>query len=250
LRWYFVLCGLIGLAVAVAALVELGSQIWVLVVRRRLATKASPRTPDLDSPDDEPVDWWEMHRAGFEATVYQESLAGHELRLRGKPWKVLRNHDVVIPVFRRRGSQRLYRQHYARIAAYCQLIEECEGVTSPYGLILEAGTYRAIAVKNTPAAKQALHTVLQRAQSLIRDYAETGVEPPEPERHGFCSNCPIGFPRLYVPGETELVNDGKRLPIVPAFSTRRGHYHSKCGDRFRWTPAHDRVERRKIWGRW
>jgi len=244
-RWYFLVCGAISLAVVGKALAHLVPQVVTLAIRRAKAQKTPPRTPDPSSPKDEPVDWWEIQNAGFDATVYKEPLVDHQLGLRGKPWKVLRNYDVVIPVIRRRSPKRLRRRHYARVAAYCRLIERCEGVTCPYGLILEAGTYRAIAVKNTATAQQTLQALLDRARSVIREVAETGDGPPVPDSSGACLKCPIGFPVLYRRGETEFVSNGKRLPIVPAYTTRIGVRHSKCGDRFRWTPPHERVEQHK-----
>ena len=152
------------MAVVIAALIDLLAAHRNPCQMPSQATKAQPRTPDLDSPDDEPIDWWEMRGAGFEAATYKEPLADPELRLAGKPWKVLRDYDVVIPVFKRNSSKPLQRQVYARIAAYCRLIERCEGVTCPYGLVLQAGTYEAIAVKNTAAAQDALHAVLDKAR--------------------------------------------------------------------------------------
>jgi len=250
-RWYFIFCGAAGLVVVIAALIDLVPPIVTLVRCRARAMKTQPRTPDLDSPEDEPIDWWELRGAGFEAATYKEPLFDPELRLAGKPWKVLRDYDVVIPVFKRNSSKPLQRQVYARIAAYCRLIERCEGVTCPYGLVLQAGTFQAIAVKNTAAAQDTLQAVLDKARAVIGEVAETGAAPPPPASSKPCLHCPIGFPRVYRPGETELVVNDERLPIFPAYTTRRGIvYHSQCGDRFRWKPPHERVERYETGRRW
>lgn len=249
-RWYFIFCGAIGLVVVIAALINLVPPIITLVRCRANAMSAQPRTPDPDSPEDEVVNWWEMRRSGFEIGVYKEALFDAELGLKGKPWKILRDYDVVIPVFKRNSSKPLHRQDYARIAAYCQLIERCEGVTSPYGLVLQAGTHRAIAIKHTAAAQETLRVVLEQARSIIRDMVTSGQDPLPPHSTGLCRNCPIGYPRVYRPGETELISNKQQLPIVPAYQTVRGVFHSKCGDRFRWVPRHARVERRTTPQRW
>jgi hypothetical protein len=245
LAWYYYVCGAIGLAVTGTGLFSVAKPVVTLVFRRTLAIRADGRTPNLDSPEDETIGWWELQKEDFEVTRSPDSMVDPELRLRGTPWRILRKGDVAIPVFKRRPLPEPRRQHYARIAGYCRLIEQSAGLRSPFGLILQSGTYRAIVIKNTAEAQETLRVVLSRARSVVRDYGETGRKPPSPEpdlsdpdaKHP-CWKCPIGQPRLHVPGETELVCNGERRPIVVAFPTRLGNYHSKCGDRFGEQPPH------------
>lgn len=245
LAWYYYICGAIGLAIAGTGLFSVAKPFVTLVFRRVQAARAAGRTPNLDSPEDETIGWWEIQKEDFEVRRSPDSMVDPELRLRGTPWRILSDGEVIIPVFKHRTIEDLHRQHYARIAGYCRLIEQSVGARSPFGLILQSGTYRAIVIKNTVETQQTLRTVLHRARSAIRDYVETGRKPPSPEpdlsdpdaKHP-CWKCPIGKPRLHVPGETELVCNGERRPIVVAFPTRLGNFHSKCGDRFGEQPPH------------
>jgi hypothetical protein len=245
LAWYYYACGAIALGISGAGLFAVTKPVVTLAIRRAQARLTTKRMPSLHSPEDEAIGWWEIRKAGFDVKPPPDSMVDPELRLSGRPWRILQNGEMTIPVFKRKSIKELHRQHYARIAGYCRLVEQSQEARSPFGLILESGTYRAIVIKNTAEAQQILRTVLHRARSVIGDYSETGRKPPAPESNpldpdvkGPCWKCPIGKPRLHVPGETELVCNGERRPIVVAFPTPLGDFHSKCGDRFGEQPPH------------
>jgi hypothetical protein len=241
ISWLFVFSGVIGMIIVSFPLARFGRRILILADRRSKAEKAEKREPNKESPKDETIGWWEIQRAGFDASVYKKALVDQDFGIRGKPRKVLRNGDLVIPVFFCRRGTTLKRQHYIRIAAYCQLIEHSELAQSPYGLVVEQGSYVAHVLKNTQQSRDALRKELHAARRIIRDVAATGESPLPPRSSGPCKECPIGFPRLHRPGETELVRDGKQLPIVKLRSHGRWVYHSMCGDRFEWVAPHNRV---------
>jgi hypothetical protein len=152
---------------------------------------------------------------------------------------------VVIPVFFRLPGA-LKRQHYVRIAGYCQLIEHCERVRSPYGLVVEKGSYVAHVLKNTQNCQSELRKVLRAAQEIIRRAAVDGDDPLPPKSSGPCMKCHVGFPRLHRVGETELVCNGEPVEPRRLLGVDRRIYHSKCGDRFWWVPQHNRMAEKKM----
>jgi hypothetical protein len=149
-------------------------------------------------------------------------------------------------VFRQhQPAETLYRQHFARIAAYCHLIERCTGYRSPYGVILFGTTYKGVALRNSPAARKAFHDGLLAARQVARD-SRRGIEPKRPHEN-LCLHCPVGRPVEYRPGLTETVSAGGVLPVRGAVGPENKLYHSRCGDRFRWLPPHERVLQLPLW---
>ena len=138
------------------------------------------------------------------------------------------------------------RQHYIRIAGYCQLIEHCERAQSPYGLVLEQGSYVARVVKNTQTNQRLLREALYKAREVIHLAVTHGKEPSAPKSLGRCQECPIGFPRTHRAGKTELVIDGEEQQIRRLRGRDGRIYHSKCGDRFWWVPPSLRVTLKRL----
>jgi hypothetical protein len=123
------------------------------------------------------------------------------------------------------------------MAAYCHLVEMCEGFGSPYGIVLWAGTYRAMSVPNTPQARRELHEQVVRAKEAIRAAEHRHKLPKPPSRKSLCERCPLGKPVAYVPGEG-FSRHGVPLRVYKVQNDGMKFYHSHCGDRFRWVPPH------------
>ena len=210
------------------------------------AQNATAREPDLNSNGNQAVNWWELHKAGFRSVSYQDYLFHADWKLRGRPWRVLRRGSVRIPVFRKlHGDSTLHRQHSVRIAAYCDLIEECEGAESPYGVVLFGKGFDGVAIGNTPEIQCLFHSELLNVRKVIRQ-SQDGEKPPEPPAKSLCYRCPVGRPIVHRPHETEHAYYDRLLP-VKAFRGKDGQrYHSHCGDRFRWLPPHERSEAKEL----
>ena len=213
--------------------------IWILLSRRLLATSTSPREPNTDLHQPQPVSWWSLANAGFESVKYPDNLCDERLRLSGRPWRVLRKGSLRIPVFLMRGNGRLRKQHFARVAAYCHLLATCEGAQSPYGVVIYAGTYEGLAVPNSPSARKAFHDGLVRARCILAQVAK-GHEPYAPSSGAACLECPLGKPFVH----------RKRWFVRSRVHSKRGAdsrlYHSQCGDRFRWVPRHEKAIRKRL----
>lgn len=211
---------------------------------RELARKALPKAPDPQNPDNIRVNWWSLLATGFDSVPYRDTLKDYSWRVAGKPWRVLRKGSLRIPVWRRRGDAgnitKIRGQHYARIAAYCRLIEKAEGASSPYGIILFGDTYDGIAVGNNRGSRSAFHKGLRGAREVIKDQKRR-IDPSPPHSRTMCSGCPLGKPFAYRPGETN--KRPGRLNTRPYLITGQDDrsYHSECGDRFQWLPPHQKA---------
>ena len=237
----FAISGVIAILIVGTPPFLLMRRVIILSDRKKQAENTPGRAPNEESPMDETIGWWEIRKANFEATSYRDTLIVSQIGLRGKPHKVLRRDDLVIPVFFSNGGE-LKHQHYVRIAGYCRLVEHRELARSPYGLIVEKGTYVCHVVKNTSKVQTALQNALRDARRVIREEAATGEPPLPPKSPGQCKKCPIGYPQRYCPGETELVCKGITMPVHGLRAAKNGPiFHSQCGDRFGSMPPHRRV---------
>lgn len=177
------------------------------------ATTAEP-DPTLHYP--QPVYWWSLLQSGFQRTRPQENLFDRDWKLAGKPWCILQKGTLHIPVFRKRNEdERLYRQHLARIAAYAHLIERTENAHVPYGIVMRGRSWNGIAVPVTPPNRKAFHDALIEARHI----AISGPSQAGPDNKAKCRGCPWGKP----------------------LTTDRGlTYDSPCGERYSWTPPHEK----------
>lgn len=211
---------------------------------RNMARSAQPKEPDPKSLDNTRVNWWSLLAAGFDSVPYRDTLKDYSWRVAGKPWRVLRKGSLRIPVWRRRGDTenqtKIRGQHYARMAAYCRLIEKAEGGSSPYGIILFGNTYDGIAIPNNRGSRSAFNKGLRGAREIITD-KRRGRDPLPPRPETICNGCPLGKPFAYRPGESD--NRPGRLNTTPYLVTGEDSrsYHSECGDRFRWIPPHQKA---------
>ena len=67
------------------------------------------------------------------------------------------------------------------MAAYCHLLEVCEGARSPYGVILKGETFAAVTVPNTQRTRAMFHEALLAAREVVRESEEVNRSPLPPE---------------------------------------------------------------------
>src|SRR5690606_3300342 len=124
------------------------------------------------------------------------------------------------------------RQHFARIAAYCHLIEISQRARSPYGLLLFAGTYEGWALPKNAASLAAFRDGVAEARATIASREEPPVAAPR------CTGCHWGRPVVVKPGERQTKVGNLLLPVHSKPGKDNRAYHSVCGDRFGWVPPH------------
>ncbi len=181
------------------------------------AKNARAVVPDANHTESQAVQWWSLVNAGFQPTKPQDQYRDIQWHLAGCPWRVLVKGDLRIPVFkkrpRRQGEERLFKQHYARMAAYCHLLEKCEGAKSPYGIVLFGDTLAGMTVPNAPGSNKAFHDGLVGARATLAKLHDDEYIPHPDSKT--CKNCP----------------HSKR---------DRATEESVCGTRFNWTPPNFR----------
>ena len=247
----FLLCRLVSpLAGVVASLpvFYLAGRIWdtamtiIDLARERALLDAAPATEiDLAPKGMVEVNWWTLRKAGFDCLKPADAHRDPGHCLSGRPWRMLTKGTTLrIPVVRKhRGEREWGRQHVVRLAAYCHLIETCEGADAPFGVLMFADSYDCLILPFSPEAKETLHRALDDAREFLRVYEEGKYLPATPSDNR-CSGCHFGRPRRHGEGSaTVLLGE----PIEPRAT--RGNdekiYHSHCGDRFRWDPPHKKA---------
>lgn len=220
----------------------------VIILQRRLraAIEAPPDEPDPTLMSIQPVNWWSLRKAGFSVLNYEDGYTDDALKLSGRPWRVLQRGSLRIPVFRKRnGESALYPQHHVRMAAYCHLIESCEGAESPFGIVLFGETCEGLTVPNSLENRKAFLDALEAVRHVIQQ-VESGDHTPERPGSTVCSQCPAGRPRQFEEGRSETVLNGRPIQPHQTRGVDRRLYHSRCGDRFVWVPPHERAMRKKL----
>lgn len=239
-----VLCG-VAMGLSLYWWFDLVRVITILRSRIDAAERALPREPDVAHLVEESFNWWELRKAGYQVDRMPEPMSDPGHGLIGRPWRVLRKGNLRVPVFRKhRGGPTVHSQHRVRIAAYCHLIETCEGSMSPFGLVLFSGTYDVVLVPNNRANTDAFHSTMKRAQAVL--YGDSGRCLTDPPARSACKLCPLGMP---VP--LSAVDDGSSetklpLPSYPTIGIGGRRFHSQCGDRFRWIPPHEQAEKLRL----
>ena len=237
-------CGLALVAIA-SGVMRCVRGVKVLYRRRRQALQAEAHEPTVDHVEPQSVNWWSLLKAGFESIAYKDALRDEQWKLLGRPWRVLRKGSLRIPVFVTRDCPTLRRQHFTRMAAYCHLLTRCEGADSPYGVVIERDTYRGWTVPYTPASRKAFHDGLVTARTTIRQ-ARMGVEPVSPVNRSVCRGCPLGKPYVHRRGKTETNQRWQPIRVNGRRGVDGRLYHSLCGDRFGWTPPHEKAFRKGL----
>ena len=239
--WLYAVCFVAGSLMVVLAVWKKVHEAVILLQRRNEYLRAQPADLSIPLREDTNVNWWGLLKSGFDL-FEGEKMTDHKLKITGKPFRVLRKGGLTIPVFYYTGeaTEVRYRDR-ARIAAYCRLLTENEGCESPYGIILRTGSYTATAVPNDDRAQGILRKELPRARRVIQKSLEE-TDPDKPRDPQNCRTCPLGKPILYDPRrETHYRYD---VPIRPKPRSYKGRsFHSQCGDRFEWTPPHQRAIR-------
>jgi len=207
------------------------------------AESRKPVVPDPKIEANQDVNWWELRKAHFEPVKPPRGLEDDATHLIGKPWRILTREGMQIPVFKKRidgpNPTTVYRQHYARMAAYCYLLERATGAESPYGIILFGYTYTGVAL-NAKASRRHFREGLLAARQAIKD-SQNSMLPPAPDPPDPCRGCPHGKPSVK---KTSTADSGDGNPKTIGADGRE--YHSDCGDRFGWVPPHERAEKKQL----
>ena len=159
----------LGLAVGGWLLSDRVGAILVLARRREAARAARAGDPQLRC-ENGAINWWQILAGGASSLAYKISLRCDEMRLIGKPWRVLRFASLRVPVIRP-GSQNdelqfLVRpQHRVRLAAYAHLLSRCEGAEAPCGIVLKPGEYNGERIAMTDSLFNELGESLTAARA-------------------------------------------------------------------------------------
>lgn len=209
--------GVIGVGFLFTYIMYLLALFWIYF----WAKVKAPKIPDPNSGESQPVNWWSLLNAGFQSITPQSMYTDEQWHLAGCPWRILVKGDLRIPVFRKRYSEgpvgkKLFPQHYARMAAYCHLIEKSENAFAPYGIILFGKTPRGVTVPYQNREKG----TLRRSILSTRATLTSNMLPPIPANMVQCKNCPHSR-REYFTGA------------------------SPCGTRFGWIPPNYRDDYRR-----
>jgi len=212
----------------------------VRVAREHRIMRAAEPTPvNLDSELIQEINWWSLRKDGFDCEKPVEAYRNSERGLRGRPWRVLSKGDLRIPVIRQHRGERLWRpKHVVRIAAYCRLIESCEGARAPFGVLLFERSWNCVIIPNTAAARSQLDRALHDVREFLRIQLNGKFVPTAPTDNR-CRGCDWGEPRPYVRNKSETVLNGNPLVPLQTRASDKLTYHSTCGDRFYWVPPHE-----------
>lgn len=228
-----VIAAAVLLALGVSAVVAL-SVLFLLMWRLTTAKETPPTEPQFTSNAAVMVDWWGLQAAGFELQDWPGTLKNEAWKLAGKPWGVLVRGRQRIPIFFDMSNRvRLEKKHYARLAAYCLMLESEAQVESPFGVILRRGSTTVEAVPNTEEAAGALADGLEGVRKSLVSVAENPLYAAHAPAH-LCAACPFG--ELLAIDELPSPPNGTTLMPV---KTKRGPKASVCGVRFQWTPPHE-----------
>ncbi len=214
-----------------------------LTLHRRRNEYLRTHRQSLPNPllEDTVVQWWGLIKSGFDLTPGVD-LFDQELKLSGTPFRILRKGGLAIPVFYYRGSATKVRyRDRARIAAYCRMLVKNEGCVSPYGILLRTGSYTADAIPNDERAQGILRKELPKARQVLAESLEN-PDLVKPDNFTNCKSCRTGEPHSYDPRKEPHFRYDE--PLRRKLHSCRGQsYHSHCGDRFDWTPPHEKAVR-------
>ena len=240
------LAGAVSCAVAASPLRKHIDATLQLVAQRRDLLLWQARELALDAETPQPVDWRDFLQAGWAAVPCHEAYRDDARGLVGKPWCVVRRGSMTIPVWKlpqptTTAEPEIFPQHLVRMAAYCHLISTCEGRQTPCGVVLYGNTYRGTTLPYNAIAQQQLWREFDAANAIRVKVDEDDRWKPLTPPATRCSGCPCGAPRVYKEFHSEFRRNGEWIPVCGRTAADKKLYHSACGDRFEWTPPHDRA---------
>lgn len=209
-------------------------------LRARAACRNAPSTTiDMAPTNMIKVDWWSLRRAGFDC--HKPVDAHRDAQLVGRPWRVLVKDTMWrIPVIRKhRGDAVLHPQHIVRAAAYCRLIETCEGGRAPFAVLLFAGSYDCVLIPNSAASKFELEQALAGFAEFL-NVSDGGRFIPAVPADNRCRGCVWGRP---IPMNVPTILNGQNIWPIRIEGIRKGEFHCKCGDRYNFVPQHADIQR-------
>ena len=233
-------------AAVVAALPSLyfAARLWEVLnaimslVRERAVFNAAPAgAVDMNPNQICEINWWTLRKAGFDCVRSRDAYVDEDLK--GRPWRLLvKDTQWRIPVIRKhRGEKTCGPQHVVRAAAYCRLVETCEGGRAPFAILLFADSYDAIIIPNTSNAQEMLDRSLREMDEVLTAFEKTRLQPAAPTDQR-CRGCHWGQPTSF---RKETVLNGVPVPPLRIEGTGSADYHSCCGDRFQWVAPHERT---------
>ncbi len=231
--WYLVLAGVAMVFVTWQSLSVL-SVLQELYHRRRVLLESKSAEPDPYLEQMQPVNWFGLLNLGFQSQLVHDPLRDSDWNFEGKPWRLLIQGDLIIPVFRTRSSHESPREpQVAKCMAYCRLVSIVYERDCPYGIILIGEDYSGFAIPNVEMFRREFHNSLVGLRQLAQatGYGRDTEVDYSPHK---CSGCHLGRPRPASLGE-RIVRFGAP---VSAKADLDG-MHSDCGDRFEWEPPYD-----------
>ncbi len=187
------------------------------------------------------IDWWGLVKdEEFLSSTPMGKYVDSDLMLSGKPARIATFRGGRIPVILHFGELDAPKPyHQTRLGAYAVLIERGEvGRPVEWGIILNPGTMKGLAIPLSERDKTSAIEILERFQASLREVQVNGTDPlPAPESH--CLHCPYGRPRRFRRGVTDTIRDGEAIDARVERGNDNVKYHSACGDRFDWIPPHE-----------
>ncbi len=198
---------------------------------------AAVRNVEMNPSQIGSVNWWTLRKAGFDCVRSLDAYVDEELK--GRPWRLLvKDTQWRIPVIRKhRGERTCGPQHVVRAAAYCRLVETCEGGRAPFAILLFADSYEAIVIPNSPNAQTMLDRSLREMDDVLTAFERTRLQPAAPTDQR-CKGCHWGQPTSF---RNETVLNGVPVAPIRIEGVGSSNYHSCCGDRFQWVAPHEKT---------
>ena len=190
LQFGFAVLELVGIGLLFFNIMYLLALFWIYF----WAKVRTPKTPDPNSSELQKINWWSLLNAGFQLVTPQDIYRDEQWHLAGCPWRILVKGNLRIPVYRKRFSdgpvgKKLFRQHYARMAAYCHLIEKSEYASSPYGIILFGKTPEGVTVPYQGRERGTLRKSILDARTTLNNI-DSNFVPSLPANLEQCKKCP------------------------------------------------------------
>lgn len=112
-------------------------------------------------------------------------LVSERLKLTGRPDRIVRQGEYLIPEEWKPSARRIYQGHRLQVIAYCLLVEEKFGVRPPFGVVVIAGGKR-VEVENSEELRA---EVLRIAEKIREHRREISREIPVRQPEAKCRGC-------------------------------------------------------------